>query len=359
MYRPNAIKYQAGFAVVFFVWLLWHLDLHQQVAEKARQLARPHDTSHDGMSGSEVFLPDKAAEYCSHYRLEPADSNMVQKRKIYDLLLINTEVEMLEVRIGQMAPYVDYFVILESDKTFTDHPKPLYIRDNWELFKPWHKKMILRTMDLEKLKEGSTWDREHTSRNAMYEQVIPSLVDEQAASIDDILIVSDVDEIPKPEILRALRNCNVPVRNTIHSSFYYYSYQWRMPIDWPHPQATLYRGADTILPSDLRGNAGGHEFDYAGWHCSYCFSTVEEMAEKINSFSHSEFNRDEFKDINHIINVTRNGLDIFKRADTVFRRFERNFDVPDYIKQHSNKFRYLIDRDPPNGNFKDYNPISA
>ncbi|GKT44361.1 uncharacterized protein ColSpa_04542 [Colletotrichum spaethianum] len=357
MYRPNTIKYLAGFAALVFVWLVWQLDLHQQVAETARQITRPHGKPYDGITGSEVFAPAKAAEYCDHYRLEAADREMVQKRKIYDLLLVNTEMEMLEIRIGQMAPYIDYFVILESDLTFTDQPKPLFVKDNWELFKPWHEKMILRTMDLEALKTGTTWDREHASRNAMYEQVIPTLVDEQAANIDDVLIVSDVDEIPKPEVLRALRNCNVPVRNNIHSDFYYYSYQWRTG-DWPHPQATLYRGADTVLPSDLRYGPG-HDFLYGGWHCSYCFGTVEEMAEKINSFSHSEFNKPEFKDHSHIVNVSRYGTDIFNRDDAKFYRVERNFDVPDYIKQHSDKFKYMIDRNPPNGNYRDYDPITT
>ncbi|KZL81899.1 glycosyltransferase family 17, partial [Colletotrichum incanum] len=361
MNKPSSsyhLKYLAVFASIVFIWLVWRLDLHQEVVEKARNIAHPSNTPYNGRTASEVLPPEKASEYCDHYRLKPANYDLVRKRKVFDLLLINTEVEMLEIRMGQMAPYVDYFVILESDKTFTDHPKPLYIKENWNIFKPWHNKMILRTMDLEALKDDSTWDREAKSRNAMYEQVIPTLVGEQAAAIDDVLIVSDVDEIPKPEILRALRNCNIPPRVTIHSKIYYYSYQWLARNDWAHPQATVYRGANTVLPDDLRKNADDHHFNHGGWHCSYCFSTVEEMAQKINSFSHAELNKPEFKDPDWVVDVARRGLDIFGRGESNFDRIETNHDVPDYVKHNSYKFRFLLDRDPPNGNFRDYTPKS-
>ncbi|KAK1982693.1 family 17 glycosyltransferase [Colletotrichum cereale] len=352
----HQIKFLAVLASIAFVWLLWQLDLHQGVIAKTRQIGHLSGTPHDGRTSRNVLSPDEASEYCDHYRLKPANYDLVHRRKVFDLLLINTEVEMLEVRMGQMAPYVDYFVILESDKTFTDHFKPLYIKENWDLFKPWHDKMILRTIDLEALKDNTTWDREVKSRNAMYEQVFPTLVGEQAAATDDVLIVSDVDEIPKPEILRALRNCDIPPRVTIHSRIYYYSYQWLARNDWPHPQATVYRGSDTVLPDDLRNNANDHHFNHGGWHCSYCFSTVEEMAQKINSFSHDELNKPEYKDPDWVVDVARRGLDIFGRGDSNFDRMEGNRDVPDYVRDNSDKFKYLLDRDPPNGNFRDYTP---
>ncbi|KAK2759596.1 glycosyl transferase family 17 protein [Colletotrichum kahawae] len=357
----HQIKYLAFLASAVFIWFVWRVNAPSEVADRVRKIASQYssppsdgiDTS-TGLAKTEILSPEKAEEYCDHYRLKSAPADFVRKRKIYDLLLVNTEIEMLELRLGQMAPYVDYFVILESDKTFTDHPKPLYVKDNWDLFKPWHDKMIVRTMDLEAMKDGSTWDREKLSRNAMYEQVIPGLTGEQAASEDDILLVSDVDEIPKPEVLRALRNCEVPTRVTIHSKIYYYSYQWLSRNDWNHPQATLFRGKDTVLPDDLRSNANDHHFNQGGWHCSYCFSTTEEMAQKINSFSHSEFNKPEFKDPQWIVKVARLGHDIFGRGDSNFDRIEVNHDIPDYIKRYPDKFKYLVDRDPPNANFRDY-----
>ncbi|KAK2048504.1 family 17 glycosyltransferase, partial [Colletotrichum somersetense] len=328
----SRIKYVAVLASVVFIWLVWRFDLHQEVIDKTRQFGNPSSTPYNGRTSSNVLTPEEASEYCDHYRLKPADHDLVRKRKVFSLLLLNTEVEMLEVHLGQMAPYVDYFVILESDKTFTDHPKPLYVKENWERFKPWHDKIILRTIDLEELKkDGTAWDHETKSRNALYQQVFPTLVGEQAAATDDVLIVGDVDEIPKPEIVRALRNCNIPPRVTIHSRMAYYSFQWLSREDWGHPQATLYRGSDTVLPDDLRRNANDHHLFHGGWHCSYCFSTVEELTRKITSFSHTEMDKPEYKDPDWVVDVTRRGLDIFGRASSNFDRVEHNRDVPDYV----------------------------
>lgn len=131
---------------------------------------------------------------------------------------------MLELRLGELYPHVDYFVILESNVTFTGHPKPLYIQENYDLFSAFHDKMIVRTVDMGGLKGDPTaWNREHLSRNAMLDQVVPFLEGLQKAELGDVLL-SDVDEIPKPDALAALRGCDVPDRVTMNSDFYYYSF---------------------------------------------------------------------------------------------------------------------------------------
>lgn len=270
--------------------------------------------SHDNHGLPDNVLPEAdVAQYCANYRLEPFDESRRGQRKVYDLLLVNTELEMLELRLGQMSPHVDYFVIIESDKTFTDHPKPLHVRENWARFAPWHDKMILRTMDLNALGGGGalTWDRERASRNAMFTQGIPGLAGPQAARLDDVLLVSDVDEIPKPAALKALRNCAIPARTSLHSDFYYYSFQWLSREDWGHPQATTYQGAGaTVLPDDLRGNAGELRLRHAAWHCSYCFGSIREMVGKVTSFSHTELDKAEFKDPEKILQRVRSGKDL-------------------------------------------------
>lgn len=260
----------------------------------------------------DVLDPDAAQQFCSNFRLTPFPRDRTKKRKVYDLLLINTEIELLEIRLGQMAPYVDYFVVLESDRTFTDKPKPLYIEENWDVFKPYHKQIIRRTMDLTTGDFKSAWNRESASRNAMFSQVVPFLTGDQAAEEDDVLLVSDVDELFKPATVKVLRNCNTPPRVTASSALMYYSYQWVSNPDWGHPQATVYRGdkgKDTVLPDDLRHNAGDYTFRYGAWHCSYCFSTIKELAGKITSFSHTEMDKPEFKDPKRVLERVRNGID--------------------------------------------------
>lgn len=269
--------------------------------------------------------------------------------------LSNTELEWLEIRMGQMAEQVDYFVILEAAKTFTDEPKPLYVRENWTRFKKYHHKMILHTLNTDGVEFEDTWSREHFSRNAMYEQVIPKLTGEQEAFMGDVIIVSDVDEVPRPDALKALRNCDFPKEVTLHTKMFYYGFQWLKRDDWPHPQATFYNMEKTVLPSDLRNSHGANLYN-AGWHCSYCFSTVAEMVTKIKSFSHKELDREEFTDRDKIVRRVRSGKDMFDREEEQFDRVEDNLDVPQFLVKNKDKYSYLLDRDPPNANFIDYTP---
>jgi len=78
----------------------------------------------------ELLPLDEAKTYCAARRWEPYPHRQAH-RKIYDLMLINTELEWLEIRMGQMNDQVDYFVIIEAAKTFTDAEKPLYVKENW------------------------------------------------------------------------------------------------------------------------------------------------------------------------------------------------------------------------------------
>jgi len=102
------------------------------------------------------FLQSTLADnYCAAHNFKsynPRDS----KRKIYDLFMVNTELEWLEIRLNELHEHVDYFVILEAAKTFTGNDKPLHVKENWKKFKKFHKKIILRVLDDAGPKHGTT-----------------------------------------------------------------------------------------------------------------------------------------------------------------------------------------------------------
>ncbi len=304
----------------------------------------------------------EANDFCKMRRLDPYPHRK-QKRKVFDLIIVNRELEWLEIRLGQMAPYVDYFVILEADITFTDQSKPLMVKENMEHFKQYHHKMIRHTLNTTGQNFTSTWEREAFSRNAMVNQVLPFLSGEQKPEQDDVVIIADVDEIPRPGTLKALRNCEIPEAITLKSSMYYYSFQWlnRQDGQWPHPQAMLWKGPEMTREADnLRMSFNSIPAIYnAAWHCSYCFGSFAEMVNKVKSFSHAELDRPEFKDPKKILERVRFGMDFYDRSDSHFDRFDNNLDVPDYLLAHKDKYAFTLDRDPQNGNFIDYDEYMA
>ena len=64
------------------------------------------------------------ARLCHEHGFSPYQSDG-PKRKVFDLFLMSTELEWLEIRLNTLYPYVDYFVIVESTRTFTGLPKTL------------------------------------------------------------------------------------------------------------------------------------------------------------------------------------------------------------------------------------------
>ena len=125
---------------------------------------------------------------------------------------------------------------------------------------------------------SSLWtdaDSKLTNRNALFGQVLLSLTGAQAPNQGDVLLIGDIDEIPRIGTLTALRNCAFPPRVTLRTQMYYYSYQWLHRGDlWHHPQATYFDGRKTIRPESLRTEKADAELYMAGWHCSSCFRYV-------------------------------------------------------------------------------------
>lgn len=63
------------------------------------------------------------------------------RRKVYDLFMLNTELDWLEIRLHELASQVDYFVILESPTTFTGLPKKMYYEENKHKFEEFKDKI--------------------------------------------------------------------------------------------------------------------------------------------------------------------------------------------------------------------------
>jgi len=285
--------------------------------------------------------------------------------------MLNNELDWLEIRLSTMATHVSYFIIMESSVTFTGLPKPPILKEgeNWARFEKWHSQIIHRVV--ENMPVGTakrTWDLEDWERNAMFLQGVLGIQEEEKKALEgDVLVVADVDEIVRPAALLVLRECEIPLRVTLRSQFYYYGLMWRhVGEEWAHPQATVYKGAKgTILPADLRNGEGGNalrawwekqDLWNAGWHCSSCFERIEEVLGKMSSFSHTGLNEERFRGRTRIVDRVRKGLDLWDREGEVYERVEGNQDVPEILREEGNKerFGYMLERDGSNAGFVDY-----
>ncbi|KAH6890576.1 glycosyltransferase family 17-domain-containing protein [Thelonectria olida] len=327
------------------------------------------DFSAPGAAHRDYYASNAARELCAAHGYTPFKPGAAPRsgeRKIYDLFMVNTELDFLEIRLRTLYDYVDYFIIVESPRTFQGGAKNLTIRDHWHRFVKYHDKMVYHELKFPpKFKPRRTWDYEDLQRDAMFVQVFPTLSGRKAPVKGDVILVADVDEIPRPATLLILRTCEFPRRLTLSSRFYYYSFQFlHRGAEWPHPQATFYEGmAQTVRPTNLRNGDAGIPLirdlekgvlANAGWHCSSCFQTMEQFLNKMSSFSHAWMNHEYFQDRKRIADSVRQGVDLWGRKSEKFDRIENNLDVPTCLLENPDRFRYMLNRDGATAGFTDY-----
>ena len=77
-----------------------------------------------------------------------------------------------------------------------------------------------------------------------------------------------------------------------------------------------------------------------GWHFSF-LKEPERISKKIKSYSHSEYNKPEFTDVNKIKERIRNRIDIFDR-DFKYKKVDLDNTFPKYILENLSKYKNWI-----------------
>ena len=68
--------------------------------------------------------------------------------KIYDCFTFFNELDLLEIRLKTMDKFVDYFVIVEANKTFSGAPKESIFLKNQKRFEKWKSKIRYKFIEL-------------------------------------------------------------------------------------------------------------------------------------------------------------------------------------------------------------------
>jgi beta-1,4-mannosyl-glycoprotein beta-1,4-N-acetylglucosaminyltransferase len=62
--------------------------------------------------------------------------------KVLDAVLMSNELDLLEIRMNELDSVVDYFLIVESNATFTGLPKETYFAQNRDRFSKFQHKIV-------------------------------------------------------------------------------------------------------------------------------------------------------------------------------------------------------------------------
>ena len=223
--------------------------------------------------------------------------------KVIDCSIFFNELDLLRLRIRILDEYVDHFVIVEARQTFTGLPKKCILDTECAHDIASNPKVTIKIIDLPRCCD-SAWERENYQRESIY-----TTAQALATHSQDIILLSDVDEIPSP---RAIRNAIDEIQSSsdkLLAVFEQRLFYFRLNYELVYSKKLPWLGTTAIKAEhkvstasmrvtgrNLQGRKHRHLFDHSllrkritngGWHFSY-LGNDSSLANKFKSFSHQE-----------------------------------------------------------------------
>jgi beta-1,4-mannosyl-glycoprotein beta-1,4-N-acetylglucosaminyltransferase len=270
--------------------------------------------------------------------------------KKYDTFIFNNELDLLEIRLNILNDYVDYFVIVEANETFSGFNKPLYFKNNKEKFKKFENKIIHYVVDNN---DSELWEYSKSSPNVgvgdhwwvreFYQK--ENILKAFEAKNDDMVFVSDVDEIWNPKVI--FKENGIYKKNEIYrpiQTAYHYYLNNKSDQDitgWVGTRFGSYKSLKTHKVNHFRTEhyAPSIQIPNGGWH----FTNIGDknfIQSKIESYGHQEYNNEFIKD--RIRDCMINNVDFLGRG---FKLWKDQSELPEYILNNKEKYKHLFKND--------------
>ena len=290
---------------------------------------------------------------------------------IIDCFPFFNELDLLEIRLRLLDDIVDKVVLVESTRTFSLNKKKLYYRENKERFKKYNKKIIHIIVDstpalfnkvfiykinkiLWRLKNNkSIFLTPHQIDWYQKDMVYKGL---KECKGNEILILSDLDEIPNPKIFDNLNIQDDKKILELDNFCYFLNYKIydrysRKKIIWLGPSIMRYRNfhsfhaertkARNVKKENVKDNL--RIIKNAGWHFSY-LGGIQKIQYKIRSAAHTELNTKKINNRDSISKMINDGLfidpKIKKNWHTLSKPIEEIF--PEYLCNIFYDYPHLI-----------------
>jgi len=278
---------------------------------------------------------------------------------IYDCFTFFNELDLLRLRLNELNEVIDKFVLVEATRTFQKKPKPLYFNENKHLFKDFESKIIHIVVDKypnfwKKFTIPTPWDYENHQREQIWQGL-------KNCKDDNVIIISDLDEIPRAEKVREYAPVS-GIKVFEQRLFNYYLNGLCTYLDVPKGIVAQYnrngigywRGSVMLSFGDLKQKAKTIkktrlQRDLAepaikviwegGWHFSF-LGSVEKIMQKIQSYSHTEIA--ELCDPKYIEECLCAGKSITDNSRFSFTALDETY--PKFLLENPDRFSALLRR---------------
>ena len=259
---------------------------------------------------------------------------------IIDAFIFFNEKELAELRIKYLNSIVDFFVVVEANITHQGKEK------NWNFqalldgtLKEFSNKIQYHkiNINLNQIKNKESWiisgvEGDDAWRVENYQR---NFIKEACSKFSDenIMILSDVDEIPSKEKLDFILECDfkkiAPIAFEQH--LFHLDCNYLRQESWRGSILTTMKVCKKYSPQELRNARNRISYlSDSGWSFS-SFGGLKAIKEKFSAFAHKEYNNDEFINPDHISNCQKNGSDLFKR-DIKSQKIKKGFFPRDLLE---------------------------
>jgi len=268
--------------------------------------------------------------------------------KIYDCFSYWDEDLLLELRLNILDEVVDYFVIVEGNKTWQNNKKKL--RFNINKFNKFKNKIIY--VPVENLPDGDDpYLRENFQRNCILRGI-------DKANLNDLIIISDLDEIPNPK--KIINFENKKKYAVFEQKHFYYKFNLQSQ------KTPFWHGSRICIKKHLKSPQWLRELKFkkrgwwridkfnlnniisdGGWH--FCnlknpedlLYKYQNLCETNDPYHFNEKIDNKFLDINEIKKKIIKGKDIIGRNDE-FIKIEIDKSYPDFFLKNKDNYKNWI-----------------
>ena len=268
--------------------------------------------------------------------------------KLIDCFMYFDEDLVLDIRLNTLKDKVDKFIIAEATKNHAGEDKKLNFKiENFSKFRNKIRYIVIDDLPLSVKSPKKDWHENHArdqfQRNAI-ERGYKEFDDE------DLIMISDIDEIPNPKKIEEFK-----IKNKF-ACFLQKNFQSKINLlnitdgDWPGTkicQKKYLKSPQWLRDIKTKKKSFWKIFkkniqviNNGGWHFSF-LKNPESIKKKIMSYSHQEYNKEEFTNVKLIKEKISLGQDLFQRKIS-YKKIDIDETFPDYIVSNKKMFKDWI-----------------
>ena len=268
--------------------------------------------------------------------------------KLIDCFMYFDEDLVLDIRLNTLFEYVDKFIIAEATKDHAGKDKKLNFKiENFSKFKNKIHYLVIDDLPASVKSNKKGWHENHVrdqfQRNSLERGY-------RKFSDKDLIMISDIDEIPDPSKIKEFN-----IKNK-YACFLQKNFQSKINLlnitDGNWAGTKICQKKYLKSPQWLRNikikqkpfwkifNKNIQLINSGGWHFSF-LKDPKEIKNKIVSYSHQEYNTNEFTNIEQIKEKIKNGEDLFRR-NINYEKVNIDESFPNYIIENREKFKKWI-----------------